>query len=262
MTSLPNTTEPPDRISAWQSTLHTFLLTIAEGSDGDGDGEKNEKKDQGVIVPLATFFGVGVFCFLLFCCVRTVFRDIYAPRRSLAGGRPPRLPKGLFSWAPYVFNMPESVLISTVGLDGVMLLRFFKMCGRLFLILTLLGLAIVAPTNYYANPPALEDCKGILCEHALLYALSIRNVPFQSRWLSIHLLFTWIFSIIAYIYLIAYYRGMVELKLQYDEHVLRRTRMSKIEMRSVILFGIPRELRHEVDLASYIEGLGIGKVEN
>lgn len=85
MTPLSNNTEPPDRLLAWQPALHAFLLSIAEGGDDDGDPEGIKKKDQGVIVPLATFFGVGVFCFLLFCCVRTVFRDIYAPRRSLAG---------------------------------------------------------------------------------------------------------------------------------------------------------------------------------
>ncbi|TPX70665.1 hypothetical protein SpCBS45565_g01605 [Spizellomyces sp. 'palustris'] len=158
--------------------------------------------------------------------------------------------------------MPESLLVSTVGLDGVLLLRFFKMGAHLFAVLSFFGLSIIAPVNYYANPPQFENSTGILYEDVLIPALTVENVPHQSPSLWIHLFCTWFFSLVAYAYLITYYRGLVNLKLQYVDHVLRRTKMSKIELRSIIVFGIPRELRHEVDLASYFEGLGIGRVEN
>lgn len=158
--------------------------------------------------------------------------------------------------------MPESLLVTQVGLDGVMLLRFFKMGAAFFTTLSFFGLSMIAPVNYFAKPPIYENSTGILYEDVLIPALTIENVPYQSRSLWIHLFFTWFFSLIAYWYLISYYRGLVDLKLKWVEHILRRTQMSKIEMRSIIVFGIPRELRHEVDLASYFEGLGIGKVEN
>ena len=43
--------------------------------------------------------------------------------------------------------------------------------------------------------------------------------------------------------------------------MLRRTNLTKIEHRSLIVFGVPRELRHEVDLAAFFDSLGIGPVE-
>ncbi|KAJ3398130.1 hypothetical protein HDV05_002710, partial [Chytridiales sp. JEL 0842] len=63
-------------------------------------------------------------------------------------------------------------------------------------------------------------------------------------------------------FLIVYYRGHVSLKHQYTTHVLKRTKLTKIEYRSLIMYGIPQEIRHEVDLAAYLEGMGLGSVEN
>ncbi|KAI8822106.1 uncharacterized protein EV422DRAFT_417220 [Fimicolochytrium jonesii] len=229
---------------------------------GVGEEDGPARANAGIIVPLATFFSVGGVCFMIFCFVRNVFRDIYSPRRFLAGGRPPRLPDGIFAWVPILLRMPESLLIAQVGLDGVMLLRYFKMGAHLFGVLSLFGLLIVAPVNYYANPPSYVNSTGILFEDIILPAMTVENVPKQSPALWVHLFFTWFFSMVAYSYLISYYRGHVDLKLKSIEHVLRHTRMSKIELRSIIVFGIPTELRHEVDLAAFFEGLGIGNVEN
>ncbi|KAJ3156813.1 hypothetical protein HDU86_003579 [Geranomyces michiganensis] len=235
------------------------LNVLTRAADKD---EESLKVKAGIIVPLATFFSVGLLCIFVFCIVRGFFKDIYAPRRSLAGGRPPKLPKGFLAWVPALLRMPEPLLVTQVGLDGVALLRFFKMGAQMFAVLSFFGLSMIAPVNYYANPPRYHNSTGILYEDILIPALTVENVPRRSRSLWVHLFFTWFFSFVAYAYLIAFYRGLVDLKTNYVEHVLRRTHMSKIEMRSIIVFGIPRELRHEVDLASYFEGLGIGNVEN
>ncbi|KAI8922345.1 hypothetical protein DFJ77DRAFT_495618 [Powellomyces hirtus] len=243
-------------------SVKAMLYDVATGLGTFKQDDPDLKIKAGIIVPLATFFSVGVLCILVFCIVRSFFRDIYAPRRALAGGRPPKLPSGLLAWVPALLRMPEPLLVTQVGLDGVVLLRFFKMGAHLFTVLSFFGLSVIAPVNYFANPPRYNNSTGILYEDVLIPALTVENVPKQSHSLWVHLFFTWFFSLIAYAYLIAYYRGIVDLKTHYVEHVLRRTHMSKIEIRSIIVFGIPRELRHEVDLASYFEGLGIGKVEN
>ncbi|KAI9095193.1 hypothetical protein DFS34DRAFT_188376 [Phlyctochytrium arcticum] len=239
------------------TSLNSSIITLFEEND-----DRKRKAKSGIIVPLGTFFSIGIMCFFIFCCVRTYMRDIYSPRRGLSSGRPPKLPKGLFAWIPVVFRMPEALVVRTVGMDAIVLLRFFKMGATFFATLTFFGLSIVAPVNYYANPPSFQNSTGILYEDVLIPALSVENIPLQSRMLWIHLFCTWFFSLIAYAFLISYYRGIVTLRLAHVDHVLRRTKMSKIEMRSIIVFGIPRELRHEVDLAGYFENLGIGKVEN
>ncbi|KAL2919600.1 hypothetical protein HK105_200512 [Polyrhizophydium stewartii] len=221
------------------------------------------RSNQGILVPLTTFVSVGLACFLTFCIVRTCFLDIYSPRRVLTRGRPPRLRKGLFSWIPVVFRTKENVLINTVGLDAIMLLRFFKMGYRMFAVFTVLGMGVLAPVNFYAHPPPLANATtGYQIEDLMLPALSVDNVPNKSKYLRVHMAFTWLFSLLTIAYVVAHYRGFVRLKMQYDEHALRQTKMSKIEMRSVMVFGIPREMRNEIDLASYFESLGVGNVES
>jgi hypothetical protein len=220
-----------------------------------------KKATQGIIVPVITFGLVGIGCVVLFCLVHKLFKDIYQPRRILSRGRPPSISHGVFSWISVTFWTKEEFLVNTVGVDGVMLLRFFKMGYLLFFVLSILGLGILGPVNYYSNAPHIGNVTGYELEAILIPALSIENIPKGSPYLKIVLGFTWIFSFITYGFLIVYYRRFITLKLQHDEFALKRTRLSKIEMRSVMVFGIPRELRSEVDLALYFDHLCIGRVE-
>ncbi|KAI9203034.1 uncharacterized protein BJ171DRAFT_569284 [Polychytrium aggregatum] len=224
-----------------------------------GDEPKSQH-NMAILVPMTLFGSIGVFCIFVFCLVRTSFVDIYSPRSSLKSGRPPKIPKGLLSWIPITVSASQDFMISTVGLDGVMLLRFFGGSAKFFGLLTLLGLAFVAPSNYFAQP--FPKNSHALDEQRLLKALSIDNVPNNSPFLRANLLFTWVFSIVAYGFLVAYYRGYVGIRLRYYENVLNRSQLSKIETRTIMVHSIPAELRHEVDLAAYFEGLGIGTVEN
>lgn len=258
-------------ISQWGTTVGTmmepsnmmsYLNTTNLVFPSDSEPKKRPNFNNGIIISLLTFFGVGTLWFFVFCIVRRVFHDIYASRRYLAGGRPPKLSAGFLSWIPQVILMPENVLISTVGIDGAMLLRFFSMCAKLFSILTIFGFGIMGPVNYYSNPPSFQNSTGVLHEDVLLPALTMQNVPDSSPKLYIHLVFTWCLSILVYITLASYFKSMSKLKNEYDAYVLKRTKMSKIDQRSVMVFGIPSELCHEVDLAGYFESLGIGKVEN
>lgn len=157
---------------------------------------------------------------------------------------------------------------------------------QLFGLLTLLGMSTLAPVNYFAavdrripsspsSSPASNYSSSLGTggpgdisinitnqELDFLYRITIQNVPPRSSWLSFHLLYLWVISIIGYACLIIYYRDYVNLKFQYQEHVLRKSRLSKIEMRSLMVYGIPRDLRNESALAAYFQSLGLGRVEN
>ncbi|KAJ3104134.1 hypothetical protein HDU97_009485 [Phlyctochytrium planicorne] len=221
-----------------------------------GDPENPNIGHLGLKIALATFSSLGLLCIIIFCSVRNVFRDIYSPRRSLGSGRPPKLPANPFTWVATVWAVPEAFLVTTVGLDGVLLLRFLQNSAYLFTVLSVLGLLVLVPVNYFANPPTRED----LDEAAYLKALTVENVPNSSPYLRAFPLYLQLSLFSAA--LIILYRGHVDLKLKHTEYVLRRTKLSKIEMRSLIVFGIPRELQHEVDLAAFFENLGVGSVEN
>lgn len=205
------------------------------------ESDPKKRTNQGLIIPLLTFSVVGLISLVAFCVNRRVMTDIYSPRRMLKQGRPPKIARGFLTWIPVVYRSSESFLIGTCGLDSVILLRFFKLGYRLFSILTILCLGILGPVNFYSNPPDLSGVKGYRLEDVILSALSVDNVPDRSPYFRIHLAFTWLVSILTIGFLVRFYRDFVNLKLQYEEYLLIRTNMSKIEMRSVMVFGIPRQ---------------------
>ncbi|KAJ3388155.1 hypothetical protein HDU84_000235 [Entophlyctis sp. JEL0112] len=223
-------------------------------SNNDTDTNPYLSNAIGLRAAFTSFALVGILCTAAFCTVRTWFAHIYSPRRALDRGRPPKLPPGMFAWAPAVWSVKESFILRTVGLDGVMVTAT----------LPVLGLGVVMPTNYFSADPAhvVPNKTAPFDELAALKALTIENVPYNSPYLRVHLLFTWLFSLFAYACLIAFYRTHVNLKHHYASNILKRTSLSKIEYRSIVLFNLPPDLQEEVDLASYFEGLELGHVES
>ena len=136
------------------------------------------------------------------------------------------------------------------------------MSARLFAFLSFLGLFFLAPVNYYSQVPSFQNSTGYLYEDILLPSLSVNNVPNRSPFLWVHLLFTWIFSLSAIGFLIVFYRETVSAKLKYESHILKDSNLGRVDSRTIMVFGIPRELRIEIELASYFDSLGIGKVQN
>ncbi|KAJ3320157.1 Nuclear cap-binding protein subunit 1 [Boothiomyces sp. JEL0866] len=225
-------------------------------------GQKNAAGNYSSILHLFNSWTVLCYCMIIKLINRWQV-DIYAPRKMLSRGRPPSLSHGILSWIATVYSTPETFVINTVGLDGVIFLRFLKMGYQLFFILTIFGASIIAPINFYSNPPDLHNITGYYkLEAILIPTFSIENVPQRSVFLKLLLGCTWVISFVAFGFLIFFYRGYLTLKLQYDEYALKRTKLSKIEMRSVMVFGIPKELRNEVNLSVFFNNLQIGKVEN
>ena len=131
---------------------------------------------------------------------------------------------------------------------------------QLFGILAILGAGII-PVNFLAQPGDNKPQEGLFeDESILLRRLSVENIPQGSNLLQIHLLYLWICSFITYGFLIVFYRDYVNLKFMYLEYILKKSKLSKVEMRSIMVYGIPRDLRHEADLKAYFDNLGIGKV--
>lgn len=213
--------------------------------------------NQGILLPLSVFLMLGAGSLLLFCIARTLFEDLYSPRSMLKTNRPPAIQAGFFRWIPVVYSASEKCILDDCGLDAVMLLRFLKLGATLFTTLTLICLFILGPINYMAAPVLLDNLSAFAYEEAILSALSVDNVPYRSSILKFHLAFTWIVSIITLMALSVFFRDFVSIKLQYY-----KIHHSKIENRSIIVFGIPLQLRDEYKLASYFTNLGVGKVQS
>lgn len=134
--------------------------------------------NQGIIVPFLFFGAIGIICFLLFLLLRTVFKDIYMIK----------------SRQPAQDDLEQALQI---GLDAVTFQRFLKLGLSLFALKSFLGLFFLAPVNYYSLVPSVVNSTGILYEDVLIDALSVNNVPNRSPYLWVHLVFTWIFSILS-----------------------------------------------------------------
>lgn len=84
---------------------------------------------------------------LAFCFFRPRTNAVYAPRAKHADEKhaPPRLGRGFFAWVAPIKDVKESRMVDMVGLDAVIFLRFLRMLRNMFLVLSVLGLAILLP---------------------------------------------------------------------------------------------------------------------
>jgi hypothetical protein len=67
---------------------------------------------------------------------------------------------------------------------------------NMFAVLSIIGLVVLVPINYYSNRPTRLPGQPY-DEIQALRELTVENVPLRSPWLKAHLLCTWIFSFIA-----------------------------------------------------------------
>jgi hypothetical protein len=215
---------------------------------------------QGILIPLLLFISSGLVTFAVFCIVRPLYKEIYSPRMLWRHGKP--FTEGLVFWIFHVYNAPEPLLLSSCGLDSLMLLRFLKMGYQLFFVLSIIGMGILAPANFLSNPANFSHKSWLQCERAFLLSISVDNVPENSKMLLIHLAFTWLNTFISIWFISSFFVSYMNIKHKYESLIMRRTHLQNVESRSIIVFGIPENLRNEVELAKYFSSLGIGSVEN
>ena len=106
-------------------------------------------QSDAVLASVATSFVITIVIALIFCLLRPWNTVVYAPRLRHADEKhaPPPVGKGLFAWVTPVIKTKEQAVIEKVGLDAAIFLRFIKMCRNIFLVLSIIGCAILIPVN-------------------------------------------------------------------------------------------------------------------
>ena len=117
-------------------------------------------QSDAVLASVATSFVITVVIALVFCLLRPWNTVVYAPRLRHADEKhaPPPVGKGLFAWVTPVIKTREQAVIEKVGLDAAIFLRFIKMCRNMFLVLSVIGCAILIPVNVITGN--LQTFKG------------------------------------------------------------------------------------------------------
>ncbi|KAI9019502.1 hypothetical protein CLU79DRAFT_836505 [Phycomyces nitens] len=207
-------------------------------------------KQSGLDSQLLISSSVGLFCFLVFCVVRTRIPVIFAPRMNMKKHRPPELPSSLFGWVIPLIRISQEQLLDNVGLDAVVLIQFLVMGIKLFGICSVFGLTVLVPISMQTGNATNPNITAV-------NRLSITVIDESSNSLIAYLVFTYIFTFFTFYFL----------QQNYDSHIYLRAkyliRLSKtLTARSVIVTGIPEKLRSDRELAEYFEHLNIGSVES
>ncbi|KAK4049970.1 hypothetical protein OIV83_003794 [Microbotryomycetes sp. JL201] len=139
----------------------------------------NKVAPGAVGIQLGLMFLVGIGALTAFSILRPNNSMIYQPKIKYSEDvkQPPKLDKGLFSWVAPVFRIQEAELMQTVGLDGVVFLRFLRLCRLVFFITAALTCAVLIPINVAYN---LMNVKSGNRNYLLM--LTISNVRGEWLW--------------------------------------------------------------------------------
>lgn len=174
---------------------------------------------------------VGFIGFILFCYLRPNYPQIYS-LRSLRRSDIDPLPDSFWKWISIVFlKVDEEEVLTLSGLDAYVFLCFFKISIKIFAILTLVSVTIIAPImNFYES----HDSDKIS-----LYVYAIFTDAFV--YLSVYLL-------------LKETKNIIKIRQKYLGS------QNSITDKTIKISGIPHHMRTRDSLRKHINDLGIGRV--
>ncbi|KAJ5888015.1 hypothetical protein N7495_008056 [Penicillium taxi] len=160
---------------------------------------------------LGTSVGVSVLFTLLFSLFRPHHTLVYAPKIKHADPKhtPPAVGKGIFSWIKPVIHTREPELLETIGLDATIFLRFTKMCRNIFIIMSIIGCAIMIPVNVIeSRSNSFTESLSAFSTMTPLYVTSTTAIWSQVAC-------AWVFDIIISFFLFRTYQAVRKMRRQY-----------------------------------------------
>ncbi|GAA5902674.1 hypothetical protein JCM6882_004039 [Rhodosporidiobolus microsporus] len=222
---------------------------------------------------LTLSLSVGIVSFLVFCALRRVerFKVLYSPRTLLKGFSPHEVHDhdSFFGWIRPTLRTSEFVVLQLVGLDAAVLLSFLRTGFFFFLTCSILAWAILVPINYRENgtsegvPPPTNDThpqnflsSGFESSSFLQAAAGHKVTHGSTLYLTSHLIFTYVFTILALIFLNRNWKRYIPLRQLFSLELAH-----SIPARTVMVTALPPHLRSERALADYFEGIHLGEAD-
>ncbi|KAJ8069696.1 hypothetical protein OCU04_000121 [Sclerotinia nivalis] len=235
-----------------------------------------EGQQTAIYVQLVLSLTLGVSAFFGFCILRPKWKSLYAARKRHvdAAASLPELPDTFFGWMPVLYRVTEEQVLASAGLDAYVFLSFFKMSMKLFGIMFIMAIAILAPINqhfYYVfdpfgnstSPPDIPDYSRLEGWHGGWNDALTLEAPKDSddilpetSYLWSYLVFTYVFTGLAIYFMNTQTHRVIKIRQDYLGS------QSTITDRTIKLSGIPVELRSEEKITEFLEKLEIGKVES
>ncbi|KAG0206932.1 hypothetical protein BGX28_001735 [Mortierella sp. GBA30] len=222
---------------------------------------KDVENVTGLTTQLVISIALGLAAFLMFCFLRTRWVVMFAPRTKLQRHTPPILSSTFLGWIPQLLRIPEAEMLECVGLDAVMLLRFFAMGAKLFLCFLVPGLLIILPINRYTHNDGTNRTHPPDNDTDPFSHLAWGSHEYASGksllYLFTQFTFTWIFTLLTVYTLWHTYEGYITIRRKF---MLKRAK--SITNRTVMVIGLPSQLQNDRELATFYESLGVGMVES
>lgn len=246
----------------WKLWLPSSTMVFVDGDNGNStcpgkDGSLFVQPGQrDAQVQLVISLGLGLTAFATFCVLRPRWKSLYAARRRRLDATVslPTLPDTLLGWIPALYKITEEQVLASAGLDAFVFLSFFKMAGRLFLIIFFFAAAVLEPIHQifnsdYANgedPPKTTN----------------GNDDGLGKWgtgkpyLWAYLVFVYFFTFLT---LWAVHRETLRIVKIRQSYLGSQTTITD---RTFRISGIPKDLRSEAQIKRLVEQLEIGRVES
>lgn len=195
---------------------------------------------------LGSSLGFMLFVALLFSLLRPRHSVVYAPKMKYADEKhaPPAIGKGLFAWFAPVTKTKESQLVDKVGLDGTVFLRFIRMCRNIFLVLSVIGIAVLIPANTAGSYISIKDRKEAL---RVMTPIAIKQ---SALWA--HVLSAYAIDVIIAFFLWRNYMAITRLRRQYFES---SDYVMSLHSRTLMLTDIPTASRTDEGILRLLEGV-------
>ncbi|KAG0947779.1 hypothetical protein G6F32_006052 [Rhizopus arrhizus] len=199
------------------------------GSDLIVSGARNTSS---LSVQFVICFVAGVIFFLAFCFLRTRLPVIFAPRANMKRHKPPELPNSYFGWIIPLLRIDTEELLLNVGLDAV--LNFICLDASIF----------------------NDEHKDFWYLFFIWYSHPTPNQCDFCKLIA-YLVFAYFVTFVTFFFLTQSYYNYIYLHAKY---LLNQSK--QMVARSVIVTGIPEQLRTDQALSEYYNNLNIGSVES
>ncbi|PFH59943.1 hypothetical protein XA68_11682 [Ophiocordyceps unilateralis] len=194
---------------------------------------------------LGISLGFTAFIAICFSFLRPYNQAIYAPKLKHADEKhaPPPIGKKPWSWVTPLMRTTEASLVQQIGMDATIFLRFIRMCRNLFLVLALVGMAILVPVNVTNS---VKEYQGHRTEWIM--QITPRDVFGRPQWVQV--IVAWIFNLVIIAFLWTNYRSVLQLRRQYFE---TDDYQNSLHSRTLMLYDLPRQARSDEGIARIID---------
>lgn len=193
-------------------------------------------KEIAVYSALGYSVGTMILITLAFSIMRPYNSVVYAPKLKYADDKhaPPRIGKGMFAWIWPVASIKETELVEKVGLDATVFLRFTRMCRNIFVLVTVVAIAILLPANVISSRKNIPQTES----HGFLNLSTPLYVNGAALW--VHVVCAWAINIIVAFFLWRNYAAVTRLRRQYFESA---EYLTALHSRTLMLTDIPSASR-------------------